>query len=102
MPGPTSHGIDKDNVVQTVAAVRACWKIENENNVLKNHGYHFDHNFAHGKQHLPNFLATRNLLAFLAHTALEWWDEAYRAFRSSPPQADFFRKLSYFASVYPF
>jgi hypothetical protein len=42
--------------VQIVAAGRARWKIENENNnVLKNHDYHFDHNFAHGKQHLSNF-----------------------------------------------
>jgi hypothetical protein len=27
------------------------------NNVLKNHGYRFDHNFAHGKQYLSNLLA---------------------------------------------
>jgi hypothetical protein len=32
--------------------VRARWKIENEhNNVLKNHGYHFEHNFGHGGNH---------------------------------------------------
>ena len=73
--------------MQIVAADRARCKIENENNnVLKNHGYHFDHNFAHGKQHLSNFLAKLNLLDFLAHTALEWLDEAYRgAVRSSAP-----------------
>ena len=48
-----------DNVAQIVAADRARGKIENENNkVLKNQGYHFDHNFGHGKQHLPNVLAT--------------------------------------------
>jgi hypothetical protein len=47
----TSYAIDAQNIVQIVAAGRACWKVKNENNnVLKNHGYHFDHNFAHGKQ----------------------------------------------------
>jgi len=40
----TSHAIDENNVVHIVAAARARWKVENENNnVLKNHGYHFDH-----------------------------------------------------------
>ena len=96
--------IDEYNVVQIVAAGRACWKVENENNnVLKNHGYHFDHNFAHGKRHLSNFLATLNLLAFLAHTALEWLDEALpRRPKFDTLQADFLRKLAYSASVYPF
>lgn len=78
----TSHTLDEHNVADMVAAGRARWKIENENNnVLKNHGYHFEHNFAHGKQHLSNFLATLNLLAFPTHTALEWLDEAYQSVR---------------------
>ena len=103
MPGPTSHGIDKDNVVQTVAAGRAYWKIENENNnVLKNHGYHFDNNFAHGKQHHP-FLATLNLLAFLAHTALDWRDEAYLAVRrSASSRRTFFENLRTLLQFIPF
>lgn len=85
----TSHAIDQHNVVQIVAAGRSRWKIENENNnVLKNHSYHFEHNFAHGKQHLSNFLATLNLLAFLTHTALEWLDEAYRAVRLAHPPGE--------------
>jgi len=82
----TSHIIDEHNVIEIVAAGRARWKIENENNnVLKNHGYHFEHNFAHGKQHLSNFLATLNLLAFLTHTALDWLDEAYHSVRNAAP-----------------
>jgi len=61
------------NFIQIVASGRARWKIENENNsFLKNHGYHFDHNFAHGKQHLSIFMATLNLLTFLTHAAIEW------------------------------
>ncbi len=49
----TDWNISADNVAGLVAAGRARWKIENENNnVLKNQGYHLEHNFGHGKQHL--------------------------------------------------
>ena len=100
----TSHAIDEHNVIDMVAAGRARWKIENENNnVLKNHGYHFEHNFAHGKQHLSNFLATLNLLAFLAHTALEWLDEAYRAVRhAAPSRRTFFEQFRTLLQFMPF
>jgi hypothetical protein len=38
-----------------VEAGRSRWKIENENNnVLKTKGYHLEHNFGHGQQHLSN------------------------------------------------
>ena len=41
------------NIVQLVRAARARWKIENEGfNTLKNQGYHLEHNFGHGHQHL--------------------------------------------------
>ncbi len=47
-------------------AGRARWKIENETfNTLKNQGYHFEHNFGHGKQYLCSTLAGLMLLAFL-------------------------------------
>ena len=100
----TSHVIDAHNVIEMVAAGRARWKIENENNnVLKNHGYHFEHNFAHGKQHLSNFLATLNLLAFLTHTALEWLDEAYQAVRSAAPsRRTFFEQFRTLLQFMPF
>ena len=65
------------------AAGRARWKIENENNnVLKNRGYHLEHNFGHGKEHLASLLATMNLLAFGLHTLLELTDENYRLIRN--------------------
>ena len=100
----TSHAIDTGNVIQIVSAGRARWKIENENNnILKNHGYHFEHNFAHGKQHLSNFLATLNLLAFLTHTALEWLDDAYRAVRhAAPSRRTFFENLRTLLQFIPF
>ncbi|MEL7221133.1 MAG: transposase [Bacteroidota bacterium] len=43
---------------------RARWKIENETfNTLKNLGYHFEHNYGHGKDHLATTLAYLMLLA---------------------------------------
>ena len=65
-----------------VAAGCARWKIENENNhVLKTKGYHLEHNFGHGKEHLSSLLATLNLLAFARHTLLELTDADYQLIR---------------------
>ncbi|MDA1044803.1 MAG: ISNCY family transposase, partial [Verrucomicrobia bacterium] len=75
------------NVAGIVAAGRARWKIENENNnVLKNRGYHLKHNFGHGQQHLSSLLATLNILALLAllfHSFLTFCDDAYRLIRAT-------------------
>jgi len=80
----TDWKISADNVAGLVAAGRARWKIENENhNVLKNRGYHLEHNFGHGKQHLASLLLTMNLLAFALHTLLELGDESYRLIRAT-------------------
>lgn len=80
----TDWKISADNVAGRVAAGRARWKIENaSNNVLKNRGYHLEHNFGHGKKHLSSLLATMNLLAFGLHTLLESGDENYRLIRSA-------------------
>ena len=82
----TDFKISKDNVKQIVADGRARWKIENENNnILKTKGYHLEHNFGHGKNHLANLLLTLNLLAFLFHTALEMFDETYGRIRDDLP-----------------
>jgi len=80
----TDWEITADNVAGLVAAGRARWKIENENNnVLKTKGYHLEHNFGHGKQHLASLLLTMNLLAFGFHTLLEVTDASYRLVRSA-------------------
>ena len=48
------------------AGGRARWKIENETfNTLKNQGYHFEHNYGHGEQHLSVVFAMLMMLAFL-------------------------------------
>jgi hypothetical protein len=80
----TDWPISADNAAGRVAAGRARWKIENEsNNVLKNRGYHLEHNFGHGKKHLSSLLATMNLLAFGLHTLLEMVDGSYRLIRAT-------------------
>lgn len=69
-------------VIAVVDAARSRWKTENENhNVLKTKGYHLEHNFGHGQQHLASFLLTLNLLAFLFHTILGYVDERYQQIR---------------------
>jgi hypothetical protein len=78
----TSHTLNNKTVVQVTAAGRAHWKVENENfNVLKNHGYQFEHNYGHGQQHLSAVLLTLLLLAFLFHTVLHLSCAQYQAIR---------------------
>jgi len=63
---------------------RTRWKVENENNnVLKTKGYHLEHNFGHGSQHLASLLLSLNLLAFLFHTVLDLVDKKYRLIRAA-------------------
>jgi hypothetical protein len=79
----TNHPIGDDNIAAIVAAGRARWKIENENNnVLKHYGYHLEHNFGHGEHYLSMVLVLLNLLAFLCHTVLDLCDQTYKRLRS--------------------
>jgi hypothetical protein len=78
----TDHILTPETVSQVVASGRAHWKVENENfNVLKNQGYHFEHNYGHGKEHLSSVLLTLLLLAFLMHTVLQLSSAQYIAIR---------------------
>ena len=100
----TSPRITEENVASLATAGRARWKIENENNnTLKTKGYHFEHNFGHGKQFLANLFATMILLAFLVHTTLEWVDAPYRAVRNAlPSRRTFFEHLRALIHYLPF
>jgi hypothetical protein len=91
----TDWPITEQNVVALVASGRARWKIENENNnTLKTKGYHLEHNFGHGKQHLSALLAAMNILAFLFHTVLGLTDEHYCLVRATLPSREtFFQDL---------
>ncbi len=82
----TNLAVDGGTVAEVVEAGRGRWKIENENNnTLKTKGYHFEHNFGHGKRHLSSLLASLIILAFLVHTVLEWMDGKYRLLRKKLP-----------------
>ena len=69
----TNIELDKKNVAQLLAVGRARWKIENETfNTLKNQGYHFEHNYGHGKENLCTVMAYVMMLAF-------WVDQLQQA-----------------------
>lgn len=62
----TDFTISQQNAELLMRGGRSRWKIENETfNTLKNQGYHFEHNYGHGKQHLSVVLAMLMMLAFL-------------------------------------
>jgi hypothetical protein len=62
----TDIPITDHNLMILMRGARARWKIENETfNTLKNQGYHFEHNFGHGKEHLSTVLMHLMMLAFL-------------------------------------
>ena len=78
----TNHAITENNVEEIVKAGRSRWKVENENNnVLKNHGYNLEHNFGHGQNHLCELLLSLNLVAFLFHTVLDLVNSTYQKIR---------------------
>ena len=78
----TSLDVTRENVVEIAACARARWKIENETfNVLKNNGYHLEHNFGHGKQNLAMTFAAMNLLAFAFHTVCDCLEGLWTAAR---------------------
>jgi len=80
----TDFEVTDTTVEAIVRDGRTRWKIENENNnVLKTKGYHIEHNFGHGDQHLASILLSLNLLAFLLHTILDLVNQQYRAIRQA-------------------
>ena len=91
----TDFIVNRENIQHIVEAGRTRWKVENENNnILKTKGYHLEHNYGHGDKFLANTLVTLNLLAFLAHTFLEFVDIKYKAVRSVlSARKDFFNDL---------
>jgi len=62
----TDLRVNKGTVYRLMQGARARWRIENETfNTLKNQGYHFEHNFGHGYEHLSVVFAELMMLAFL-------------------------------------
>jgi hypothetical protein len=66
----TDLRVNKRTVLHLMRGGRARWKSENETfNTLKNQGYHFEHNYGQGEQHLSVVLAMLMMLAFLVDPA---------------------------------
>jgi len=64
----TDIPINEANLMHLMRGARARWKIENETfNTIKNQGYHFEHNFGHGYQHLSTVLMHLMMPAFQRH-----------------------------------
>jgi len=62
----TDFTITRENAYSIMRGGRARWKVENETfNTLKNHGYHYEHNFGGGKKNLSKAFVMLMLLAFL-------------------------------------
>ena len=80
----TDIPITEENIPELVAVARARWKIENETfNTLKNQGYHLEHNYGHGKQHLATNFALLTFLAFLVDQIAQHMDSFFQKARST-------------------
>jgi hypothetical protein len=87
----TNFTITSKNVADIATWGRARWKVENENNnVLKTKGYHFEHNYGHGQENLSSVLITLLLYAFLCHTIFALTLPAYGQVRRALGRRDTF------------
>jgi hypothetical protein len=100
----TDKTVSQENVKALTACARARWKIENENNnVLKNYGYHLEHNFGHGEDHACEVYCILNLLAFMAHGLMILCDEKFIKARSYFGRGDeFYNALRAFFWAFEF
>lgn len=76
----TDFTVTQDNVYHLMRGGRARWKIENETfNTLKNQGYHFEHNFGLGKDHLSEVFVMLMMLAFLVDQTQQLTSALFRS-----------------------
>lgn len=76
----TDFTITKENAFILMQGGRARWKIENETfNTLKNQGYHFEHNYGLGKEHLSEVFVTLMMLAFLIDQSQQLTSALFKA-----------------------
>ena len=79
----TDLPITQENAYDIMLAGRARWRIENETfNTLKNQGYHLEHNFGLGKQHLSAVFAHLMMLAFLVDQVQQMCCPLFQAARA--------------------
>jgi hypothetical protein len=99
----TDLNLDENNCYDVMRGGRARWKIENETfNTLKTQGYHLEHNYGHGEQHLATVFSLLMMLAFfidqIQEGSCQLFREARRRFYSRTSLWDRMRVLftSYF------
>lgn len=70
----------KSNIQELAEVGRHRWQIENQTfDVLKNHGYHLEHNFGHGVKHLAFIFIILNFLAYMLHQLISLTDRLFQA-----------------------
>jgi hypothetical protein len=70
----------KKNIQELVEVGRHRWQVENQVfDVLKNHGYHLEHNFGHGEKHLAFIFIILNFLAYMLHQLISLTDRLFQA-----------------------
>ena len=75
----TDVHLTQENIVEVVKGARCRWSIENETfNTLKNQGYHFEHNFGHGKQNLSAVMAYLMMIAFAIDQVQEYTNKYFQ------------------------
>jgi len=78
----TKLALTKDNFYEAMRAARSRWRIENETfNTLKNQGYHFEHNYGHGKKNLCSVMTMLMMTAFLIDQVQQLCCKAYQKAR---------------------
>ena len=76
----TDLPVNDDTVAEIARGGRCRWHIENETfNTLKNQGYHFEHNFGHGKKYLAVVFALLMMLAFLVDQTMQLCDLLFQS-----------------------
>jgi hypothetical protein len=95
----TDFTITKENAYILMRGGRCRWKIENETfNALKNHGYHFGHNFGLGKKNLSEVFVMLMMLALLVDQIQELCSPMFKAAleRAGSRRALWYRQRSLF------
>ena len=100
----TDLPVNNETIVTIVKGGRTRWKIENETfNTLKNHGYHLEHNYGHGKKNLSVNLIMMMFIAFMIDQIQQMSCETFKKMmkKLSHRRCDFFRTtISQFESLF--
>lgn len=91
----TDFHLHARNVFKVMRAGRSRWKIENETfNTLKNQGYHFTHNFGHGKQYLSTVFMLLMMLAFFVDQIQQGYNDLFqKAWKTAQSKKALWRKV---------